>query len=387
MIFVQTAWVSLLRRTKNKVENKIRSIRSFWFIWIIYLRIWIKKRGKIQLGCFVLALDFLYKEFFFYLCMKKKYVIGVDIGATNLRVAISDEKGVFLKELIERTDKRSSKAFIKQLICLINQVAKKSKVNFEEIKGIGIGSVGPIDASKGEISPTNLPIKNIPLIKKISSSFDLPIYLLNDCNAGALGEKWFGDAKNLDNFVYLTLSTGIGAGAYVDNKLLIGKDGNACEVGHLVIDFEGRLKCGCGKRGHWEAYCSGKNIPNFVRYWAKRKELEREDSPIVEAALSKKLTSKQLFDSAKKGDKLALEIVEEIGRLNAMGIANIINAYDPSLITLGGGLALNNEELILKPIKRWVGAYSRNRLPTIKLTPLKEKVVLYGAIARAFQNE
>jgi glucokinase len=202
-----------------------------------------------------------------------------------------------------------------------------------------------------------------------------------------LGEKWFGDAKSIDNFVYVTLSTGIGAGAYVDNKLLLGKDGNACEVGHLVIDFEGRLQCGCGKWGHWEAYCSGRNIPNFARYWIKKRELEREDNPIVEVALSKKLTSKQLFDFAKKEDKLALEMVEEIGRLNAMGIANLINAYDPSLITVGGGLALNNEELILKPIQQWVGAYTRNRLPTIKLTSLKEKVVLYGTIARVFQNE
>jgi glucokinase len=319
--------------------------------------------------------------------MREKFAVGVDIGATNLRVAVSDKKGIFRGELSERTLKDSSEVFLDQLTNLIVKVTKKSKVRLEEIEGIGIGSAGPIDLKKGEISPTNLPIKNIPLVNELSGRFDLPIYLQNDCNAGAVGEKWFGAAKNLANFVYITLSTGIGGGAYVDNKLLLGKDGNACEIGHLVIDLEGKLKCGCGKRGHWEAYCSGRNVPNFVRYWIEKNGKEKVDSPVVKSALSNEITSKKLFDMAKDGSKLALEVVEEMGKLNAMGIGSIINAYDPSLITIGGSLALHNEELVLKPIKQNVKNYIRNRLPTIEITPLKNKIVLYGGIALVFQNE
>jgi glucokinase len=164
----------------------------------------------------------------------------------------------------------------------------------------------------------------------------------------------------------------------------LGKDGNAVEVGHFTIDFRGRLRCGCGKKGHWEAYCSGRNIPNFVRM-----RLEEIDKKIVTRSLLfkkvkgnlSKLSSEDIFNVAKSGDDLSLQLIEEIGNLNAIGFANVINAYDPSLITVGGTVTLKNKKLVLSPIKKYVKNYALNRLPKIMVTPLGEDVGMYGAVA------
>ncbi len=313
------------------------------------------------------------------------YAIGIDLGATNVRAVISRPDGDFLGELKESTIKDGPQALIDQTMGLVDRALGRSETGLKDVEGIGIGSVGPLDMKKGTVSPTNIPFKEIPIVESLSDRFHLPVYLLNDGMAAALGEKWFGIAKGEENFAYVTLSTGIGGGVYVDGRLLLGKDGNACEIGHLTIDKDQKLKCGCGRRGHWEAYCSGVNIPNFVRYWIEEKN--EKNSPIVEACRSGSLTSKYLFDRAKKKEPLALQIVEELGRYNAIGFADIINVYDPSLITVGGGLALNNERLILDPIRRRVGEYAVNGLPEITLTPLGDDVVLYGAVALAFHPE
>lgn len=198
-----------------------------------------------------------------------------------------------------------------------------------------------------------------------------------------MGEHEFGAGKNLKNLVYVTLSTGIGGGVYADNNLLLGKDGNAVEIGHMIIDPEGKLKCGCGKKGHWEAYCSGRNIPNFVRLVLREKFKVKNSLLFKQVGKDlSKLTTELLFNCARAGDKLALQLVEEIGKLNAIGFTNLINAYDPELITVGGGLALNNPKLILDSIKKYVEDYLR--VPEIKITPLGERIVLYGAAAAVF---
>lgn len=310
-----------------------------------------------------------------------RYAIGVDIGATHIRVAVVNEKGKFLIRLIEKTEKRTKVDIPNQLLSLINSLA----FDLEKIVGIGIGSIGPIDVKKGIITTTpNLPFKNIPIVKPLAE-LGLPIYFLNDCNAAVLGEHKWGVGKNSKNLVYVTLSTGIGAGAYIDDNLLLGKDGNAVEIGHITIDFEEKLKCGCGKKGHWEAYCSGRNIPNLVRLLVKEKFKTRNSLLFKYAGNDlSKLTTAILFNLAKARDKLALQLVDEIGRLNAIGFANLINAYDPELITVGGAIALNNPKLVLNPIKKYIKNYAFNRIPEIRITPLGEGIVLYGATAAVF---
>jgi len=314
------------------------------------------------------------------------YAIGIDLGATNVRVALSDPDGHFLSNVKEITEKSGSLELIDQIGGMVDGVIHGSGAGLEEVVGIGIGSVGPLDIRRGTASPTNLPFGKIPLVGSISDRFHLPVYLLNDCNAAALGEKWFGIAGGRENFAYITLSSGVGGGVFVNGKLLLGKDGNAAEIGHFTIDMDQKLRCGCGKWGHWEAYCSGVNIPKFVGYWIAKMGWREEDSSIVALSRAGDLTAKCLFQMA-QNDSLALKIVREIGRLNAIGFASIIDAYDPSLITVGGAIALNNEHLTLDPIREGVGEHARNALPEIMLTSLGSDVVLYGAAALALHHE
>ncbi len=318
------------------------------------------------------------------------YGIGVDIGATYTRVVVGDEKGRFLVKITERTVRKGGpEALSLQIIKMIKQALKDSSVSLNEVSGIGVGSIGPLDYKKGIlIKPANLPLENIPIVDPLSKEFRLKTTLLNDCTVAVIGERFFGVGKRHENLVYITISTGIGGGVYVDGHLLIGKDGNAAEIGHMVVDSEGKLTCGCGRRGHWEAYSSGSGIPKHARMIIER-EGGFKDSMLYDKTEGNPdlLDSKMIYDAAKEGDELALRIVDEVGRYNAIGFANIVNIYDPSLITIGGSVALNNQELILKPILKYIDDYVVNRKPEIVITSLGGDIVLHGALALALGLE
>jgi len=323
--------------------------------------------------------------------MDGKIAIGVDLGGTNVRVALGDEDGRILAKVSERTEKSKGPEGISEQIARIIRYLEEKKVKTRKIVGIGIGSAGPLDLGRGGLMrPTNIPYDFVPLVEPLEDAFHLPTYLLNDCSAAVMGERFFGAGKKHENLAYITLSTGIGGGIYVDGHLLIGKDGNATEIGHFTIDFEGRLTCGCGRKGHWEAYCSGNGIPNYVRLLlAQRRHEEIKDSLLMRTVKGdlNLLTAKILYDCAKAGDPLSLELAEKIGILNSIGFACVIDAYDPSLITVGGSIALRNESLVIDPIRRNVGEHARNRVAEIMITPLGEDVVLYGALAMVFHPD
>jgi glucokinase len=315
--------------------------------------------------------------------------VGVDLGGTWLRVVLSDEKGNFVDRIREKVDKSSAEAISEQVVRIIRFLCKRYGFQIKILRGVGIAATGPLIQDEGVLTkPTNIPFDLVPLTKPVSEELGIPACLINDCAGAALGENTFGAAKGLDNFVFVTIGTGIGCGAIVNSTLLLGKDGNGHEVGHFVIDSEGKLTCGCGKPGHWEGYCSGRNIPNFVRM--KIKEIPREvvnRSHLVKRVGGdfSKLNAADLFDAAKQHDGLSLKLVNELGVLNAMGFANVISAYDPSLMTVGGTVTLNNKRMILSPIRKYVGNYTVNRVPKIEVTPLGEDVGLYGAVATAMK--
>jgi len=309
----------------------------------------------------------------------EKLSIGIDIGATNVRVCLGNEKGEIKIKLAEKLDVENRNSISQQIIRLIKSF------NAKDVSSIGVGTAGPLDLKKGEISPVNIPVRNVPVVKPLEEEFNVPVYFVNDCDAAVIGEKIFGMGKGESHLAYITLSSGIGCGVIVDGKVLLGKEGNATENGHHVIDFEGKLKCGCGSYGHWEAYTSGKNIPNFVKL------LTKEDSRLPDSLILKlsensldNLTSEKFFEAAKMGDGVALEIVDKIGMINAIGVSNINAAYDISLVTIGGSVALKNADLILQPIVKYAPNYSINRIPKIFITPLGEDIVLFGALALAF---
>ncbi|MEM2875542.1 MAG: ROK family protein [Candidatus Bathyarchaeia archaeon] len=304
----------------------------------------------------------------------------MDIGATKIRCALFNSPGEMIQKVTAPTPKEGVDAISRRVIELIDSFRHRTS-----IVGIGIGSIGPIDMKRGIILVApNLDLRNIPIVKPIKEEFKLPVAFLNDCVAAVNGEKTFGAGKDVNNLVYVTFSTGIGGGVYVDGHLLLGKDGNAHEVGHFVVDNRRNLKCGCGGFGHWEAYCSGRNLPNFARVLIEElysSKLER--SYLMEACEGdlNRISVEMMYEGAKRNDELCVKILGEVNDLNARGLACIINAYDPELISIGGAIAMNNPDLVVGPVVKNVGRYTANRVPEILLTPLGEDVVLYGAFA------
>ena len=318
-----------------------------------------------------------------------KYYVGVDIGATNLRVAVADEKARILERLTEKTSRESINAISRQIVRMIRSFTAFN-YGVENLVGIGIGAAGPIDMKMGVlVNPCILNAAPVPVVKPLEEEFGVPVKFLNDCNAAVLGERRFGAGQGIANLVYVTLSTGIGGGAYVDGHLLLGKDGNAVEIGHIVIDSSGRLICRCGRRGHWEAYCSGTKIPEFARALIEDGYVKlREDSLLLRKSEGDLncLDSKMIYDAAKEGDITALEVLNWVNEYNAMGFGSIMSVYDPELITVGGAIPLANPELVVEPLKKRAGQYTINRPSRIMLTPLKDDIVLYGAIAAVYDE-
>jgi glucokinase len=175
--------------------------------------------------------------------------------------------------------------------------------------------------------------------------------------------------------VYLTISSGIGAGVCVDGEVLDGWDGNAGEVGHMVIDHDGEMTCGCGRGGHWEAYCSGNNIPRYARQLAETEGVETEmDLENLDAAT--------VFARVDE-DPLATRTIERVGMWNAVGVTNLAQAYAPLVVYVGGAVALNNESAVLDPVRDRLEECVFNNVPDVELTNLGEDVVLRGAVASA----
>ncbi len=306
-----------------------------------------------------------------------------------MRVVLSDAKGHFVQKVNEKVDESCSEAVSAQLIRLIHFLCEKHGIGTHALTAVGVASAGPLDMNRGVlINPPNLPFDSVALTGPLEEMLEVPVFLVNDCAAAALGETTFGTARGVENFVYITISTGIGGGAIVNGTLLLGKDGNGHEVGHFVIDYQGRLTCGCGRRGHWEAYCSGRNMPNFVRMRFEEMDLKTVRASALykesDGNLSK-LCATDLFNTARRGDRLAVKLLAEIGILNAIGFANVTNAYDPSLITVGGSVTLRNVDAVLRPIREYIGNYAINRIPNIKITSLGENVCVYGAVAAALK--
>jgi glucokinase len=316
--------------------------------------------------------------------MAERVAIGVDLGATRIRVCLGNSAGKILRrETHDMVHRESLAEYLEELVAAVGALA--GKISKSDLQGVCVASPGPLDLKEGSIvRSSNIPFPKVPVIKELRDGLGVDAYLVNDANAAALGEWLRGAGVGRQNVFYVTISTGIGGGAVADGRLLLGKDGNAAEIGHTVVDSTGRMKCGCGRLGHWEAYCSGSGIPAFARsIWDKTAESERSRSASLFGGSSLP-GAKQVFDSAARGDPFASKVVEEVGRLNAIGVANITDAFDPEIVTIGGGVGLNNADAILSPIRKHLGEYAINRVPEVRITPLGDDAGLLGALSVAF---
>jgi glucokinase len=306
---------------------------------------------------------------------------GVDLGATNVRAVVADEDGTVLGQ--DRRDTPQGPggiAVTEAVLSSLRTACATAGADPTEIRAVGIGAIGPLDLAAGEVQqPANLPetIDRIPLTGPIENLVDSDrVYLHNDTVAAVIGERFHSD-RNPDDMVYLTISTGIGAGVCVDGHVLTGWDGNAGEVGHLTVDPEGRLTCGCGKDGHWEAYCSGSNIPHYAEYLHETTDIET-DLSVAESTFS----AADVFAAAGE-DPLADRVLERLAEWNTIGIANVVHAYAPLAVYVGGAVALNNPGLVLDPVRERLADAVMSNVPDLQLTNLGDDVGVMGAVASA----
>jgi len=295
-----------------------------------------------------------------------KKVIAIDLGATHLRVAIINKEGEILTKQKEETQEGDSGEVVtKQIKEHISPL-----IDEYEPQAIAIGSIGPLKDGK-IVNPSNLNFNKVPLKKPLEEEFNLPVKLFNDCQAAVWGEKIYGAGQDYNNLIYVTISTGIGAGTIIDNHLLKGKNNNAAEVGHQIIEENYNFKCNCGSLGHWEGIASGDKIPRFFRTWLKEEDKKVKFQPEdAETILSH------------KNNNTVQEFLEQLGKINARAISNLIVAYNPALITFGGAVVLNHPKTILEPIKNNIDHFLEE--PEIKITPLGEDIILMGAAASYF---
>lgn len=263
-------------------------------------------------------------------------LIGLDIGGTKIAAGLADEQGKLLKKLVLPTCTSANKEqVIKQLLSIIEELAGAAPKRSTFKVGIAI----PGQANqKGKIfNIPNIPaLKGVNLAQKLQSQFKAKYSLENDANAAAVAELVFGAGKTLNNFIYITISTGVGSGIVLNKQLYKGATGSAGEAGHMIL-FPNGLLCGCGNYGCWETLGSGTALANM----AKAKVLNKEKTLINKLADNnlKNITAKIVFAAALQNDPLALNLVKINTFYNAMGIANLTNLFDPEAIIIGGGLS------------------------------------------------
>jgi len=280
--------------------------------------------------------------------MGKKIVIGVDIGGTNTKLGFVDKEGNILAHTSIATNAHHP-AY--EFFTRLNSEAKKLQHELPkdlELVGIGIGAPNG-NYFKGTIEyPPNLSWGYVNVVQLLRQWYNIPIAITNDANAAALGEMQFGAAKGMKHFIEITLGTGLGSGIVVDGALVYGNDGFAGEIGHTIVDPNGRL-CGCGRQGCLETYASAGGICRTVE---ELKQL-RSTPSVLRSIPIEELTSKKVFEAAEAGDELAKEAFEFTGKILGMKLADSVAHTSPEAIILFGGVA-EAGEWIFAPTRRWL---------------------------------
>ncbi|MBX3132569.1 MAG: ROK family protein [Gemmatimonadaceae bacterium] len=278
-----------------------------------------------------------------------RYIIGVDLGGTNVVVgALSADGGrQFAMNATPTRADLGADAVVQRIAELTERVIAETMAATgaarEHILGVGIGSPGPLDRERGVVIFTpNLGWRDFPLRQRIVDAVHLPATLDNDANCATLGEWWLGAAKGARHVVGLTIGTGIGGGLILDGRLYHGVSDVAGEVGHTTIDSTGR-RCGCGNYGCLEAYASGPAIAERAREALAGGE--PSTMPAMVGGDLSRLTAALVYDAAKQGDRLALEVVRETARLLGAGVANLLNIFNPDVVVLAGGVTQAGDAL------------------------------------------
>ncbi len=284
-----------------------------------------------------------------------RFVLGIDIGGTNLVVGSVAEDGSSLRALgSEPTQAEAGQRdVLDRLIALAKRTMAQTcrEMPGAEIVGVGVGAPGPLDTKSGIVLLTpNLGWVNLPLRQIIHERLGLPAVLDNDANCAVLGEWWMGAARGSNTAIGITIGTGIGGGIIIDGKLFHGASDCAGEIGHTTIDTEGR-RCKCGNYGCLEAYASGPNIALRAVEEISAGAVSRL-ADYVGGDL-KQVTAQTVYQAAHDGDDLALEVVNDTAKFLGTGIANLLNIFNPEVVVVCGGVTLAGDHLFV-PLRREV---------------------------------
>ena len=279
--------------------------------------------------------------------MSKPYVLGIDIGGTNTVFGMVDARGNVIATSSIKTAKHDKfEDYLDDLHAAVMRMLEANDAT-DKIHGIGVGAPNANYYTGNIEHAPNLPWKGIlPIANMMSEKFGIPVVITNDANAAALGEMTYGAARGLRDFIMITLGTGVGSGIVINGQLVYGHDGFAGELGHTIVRRNNGPPCGCGRTGCLEAYCSATGVARTAREFL---EIRNDDSKLRELPIDA-ITSKDVYDAAVLGDKLAKEIFEYTGNILGEAFADFTVFSSPEAIILFGGLAKSGD-LLMRPLR------------------------------------
>jgi glucokinase len=283
--------------------------------------------------------------------------IGVDLGGTNIAAGVVDENGKILSQGSTPTlSERHYSEIVKDMADLCKKVTEEAGLSISEIQAIGIGSPGSIDNKNGVVVyANNIKMDNTPIAAELQKYINVPVNVENDANAAAFGE-YVINGGGVNDFIFITLGTGVGGGVIINKKIYRGFNGAAGELGHTTLVHNGEL-CTCGNKGCWEAYAS---VTALIRQ--TEEEMKKSPESLMHKVAEKegKVSGRTAFEAAKQGDEAAKRVVDQYITYVADGITGVINIFQPEKLVIGGGISKEGDYL-LRPIIQHVEKYGYNK--------------------------
>ncbi|MHB8511161.1 MAG: ROK family glucokinase [Actinomycetota bacterium] len=274
--------------------------------------------------------------------MQSGPAIGIDIGGTKIAGAVVSENGEIVARSLIETDADAPNAIVTGAI----KIALELKAVAPSVCAVGVGAAGLVDVKAGIIlGAPNLSYRNVAIKDMLHARVGLPAFADNDANVAAWAESRFGAGKGLGDQITITVGTGIGGGVIVNGEVYHGAHSFGGELGHIIVEHNG-AQCGCGARGCWEQYASGHAIGRFAR-----ERLAKGEGAASKLASSEAVTGEMVGEAAKGGDAFALDVIEQAGRWLGIGLASLINVFDPDVIVVGGGAAAGTGSMLLDPAR------------------------------------
>ncbi len=274
-----------------------------------------------------------------------KYRIGIDLGGTNIAGGLVDENfKIVAKASVPTVVTEGPEKIVEDISSLCSRLCEDFGLKLSEVASIGIASPGIANHFTGAVEYScNLPMRKFPISELVSEKTGVShVFVENDANAAAWGEAVAGAAKGSSNSVMITLGTGVGGGIIIDNKVYSGFNCAGGELGHIVIEHNGR-QCGCGRKGCWEAYSSATALINMTKEKIEECKANGRASVMLDAP---KVSGRTAFDAMRAGDEAGKEVVDMYLDYLACGLANIINIFQPEIITIGGGVSNEGDSLV-----------------------------------------